>query len=107
MYASGEMRMAANSLLGDIKTGYFNRVVSLLGNVFTLEMGIINVKVDLLKTMFGAGGALAGEFITTLSLATFISNIVIDTGDFVKQVAYTQGYAELSANASASSEPTA
>lgn len=97
MYASGEMRMAANSLLGDIKTGYFNRVVSLLGNVFTLEMGIINVKVDLLKTMFGAGGALAGEFITTLSLATFISNIVIDTGDFVKQVAYTQGYAELSA----------
>ena len=29
-------------------------------------------------------------------MATFISNIVIDMGDFVKQTAYTQGYAEIS-----------
>ena len=96
-YASGEMRMAANSLLGDIKSGYFNRVISLLGNIFSLEMGIISVKTDLMEELFGAGGALAGEALTTLSLAAFISNLVIDTGDFVRQVAYTQGYAELAA----------
>lgn len=40
---------------------------------------------------------LFGDAFSTIKFATFVSNIVVDMGDFVKQAAYTQGYGELSA----------
>mgnify|MGYP000560799854 CR=1 FL=1 len=55
------------------------------------------MKIDetVFREFIGEGGELFLEAVGTLKLATFISNIVVDTGDFVKQAAYTQGYAEL------------
>lgn len=90
------MRMAAYLLLDDIKNGYYNHIVSILGNVFKLEEDLICTDFDVWSTAFGAGGEVIGEAISTIKLAAFIDNIIVDTGDFVNQVAYTQGYAEIS-----------
>lgn len=95
-YASDDMRLAAFSLLDDIKNGYLNRVVRIFGNIFTLDKDILTADIDLWEETLGANGALFGEALSTISLGAFVSNIIIDTGDFVKKAAYVQGYAELS-----------
>ncbi len=98
---SFEMRLAAYQLLDEINNGYYNRVVSILTNVVDLGKGFMYMDKSMLQTFLeeqglsASGAGLFMDAIGTLSLATTISNLVIDTGDFVKQVAYTQGYAEL------------
>ena len=99
---SWEMRLAAYQLLDDINNGYWKRIQSILGNIMTLAQGFVYTDKSMISTFMeeyiGVSGdttALFGDALATLKLATFISNIVVDTGDFVKQVAYTQGYAEL------------
>ena len=92
---SFEMRLAAYSLLDEIENGYMNKLKSILLNGISLENGIMEIDETIFKELVGEGGEIFLEAIGTLKLATFISNIVVDTGDFVKQAAYTQGYAEL------------
>ncbi len=100
---SAEMRIAAYQLLDDINNGYYKRVVSIFGNVFELADGFIYTdksKIRYALEQMGvseSGSGLLTDAFATLKLAAFISNIVADAGDFVKQAAYTQGYAELSA----------
>lgn len=99
---SFEMRLAAYMLLDEINNGYYNKVVAILGDIIDGGIDIMYIDKSLLQTYLeskGVGniGALVGEAVGTINLAAFISNIVIDAGDFVKQAAYTQGYAELSA----------
>ena len=99
---SFEMRLAAYQILDDINNGYFNRVISIIGNCFELADGFIYTDKTKLQYalegmgMSSEGSSLLNSAFKTIKLATYISNIVVDTGDFVKQVAYTQGYAELS-----------
>lgn len=101
---STDMRLAAWYLLDDIENGYWNKFVSALGHIFTFETGLIESKLVLDKSIFetaaaGMGAESIGTFLVnavgTLTLATFLTNIVVDIGDFVEQVAKTQGYAEL------------
>ena len=94
--ASGDMRMAAYLLLDDIDNGYYNRIVGIIGNVLKLGQDFLTVDYKIWKDLFGAGGELFGEALGTIKLGVFISNIVVDTGDFVNQVSYTLGYGELS-----------
>ncbi len=99
---SMEMRIAAYQLHDDIENGYFNEIKSILSNFIDMELGMIYLDKGMLKTyleshgMSTTGVGLLGEALGTLSLATVITNIVIDTGDFTKQAAYTSAYAELS-----------
>ena len=94
---SFEMRYAAYSLLDEINNGYWNKVHNLLTNCFLFETGMLTMTLDfnMWEHYLGEQGILFGDALATLSLATFVSNIVVDAGDFVKQAAYTQGYAEL------------
>lgn len=98
---SFEMRLAAYQLLDEINNGYYNRIVSILMNVVDLAKGFMYMDKSMLQTFLeeqglsASGAGLFMDAIGTLSLATTISNLVINTGYFVKQVAYTQGYAEL------------
>lgn len=91
-----EMRMAAWSLLDDIDNGYMNKLKGIIANCFNLEKDLIVGSTDMWKEYFGDNGEIFGDALSTIKLAVFISNIVINTGDFVNQAAYTQGYAELS-----------
>ena len=93
---SGDMRMAAYLLLDDINNGYYNRIVGILGNVLKMGQDFITVDYNIWKDLFGASGELFGDALATIKLGVFISNIVVDTGDFVNQVSYTLGYGELS-----------
>jgi uncharacterized protein YjdB len=54
------------------------------------------VDFDAWKSVFGEslGGDISGA-LGTYKLGVFVSNLIIDTGDFVKQTSYTKGYAEL------------
>lgn len=92
---SFEMRLAAYSLLDEIKNGYMNKLKSILLNGISLANGIMEIDKTIFKELVGKGGEISLDSLGTIKLATFISNIVVDTGDFVKQAAYTQGYAEL------------
>lgn len=94
---SFEMRLAAYSLLDEIENGYMNKLKSILLNSFEMVNGIMEIDTTVFNKLVGEGGEIFLEALSTIKLATFISNIIVDTGDFVKQVAYTQGYAELSA----------
>lgn len=102
---SYEMRIAAKSLLNDINNGYWNNIQKIIKDIFKITKDTVESELVLDKTALTAieeslgvdsFGKVFAEAMGTITLATFISNIVIDAGDFVKQVAYTQGYAELS-----------
>ena len=95
-YVSDDMRMAASSLLDEIKSGYFNHIVSILDSTLEYVDGMISVDKSKWEYFFGDNGAVFGDALATIKIATFIDNIVVDTGDFVNKVSYTLGYAELS-----------
>lgn len=88
---SGEMRMAAEQLYDEIENGYYKQIQSMLLDCYDKSKKTLKITTlcDLIDN--ATGGALE-----LLKLATFISNIIIDVGDFSRQAAYTQGYAELS-----------
>ena len=85
------MRLAANSLLNDIDNKYKELVLHFCGNVFDLTLGVCDY--ELWTELLGES---VGDFFATYRLAVVLSNMVIDTGDFCKQTAYAQGYAQLS-----------
>lgn len=95
-----DMRIAAKQLKNEIDNGYFSKIRSLIGNVFEFVDGVGILDKEKIKNFLKENGFNPLDKLTTalkdLELATFISNIVIDMGDFVKQTAYTQGYAEIS-----------
>lgn len=99
---SKEMRIAAYQLHDDIENGYFNEIRSILSNFIDMGVSLIYLDKGLLETylqthgMSTVGVGLLGEALGTLTLGTVISNIIIDAGDFTKQAAYTEAYAELS-----------
>lgn len=93
---SFEMRLAAYSLLNEIENGYFNKIKSIIGNFISLESSVLEVNKTIMNGILGTGGELLYGALNTIKLGVYISNIVIDMGDYVKQAAYTQGYAELS-----------
>ncbi len=88
---SGEMRIAAKQLYDEIENGYYKQIQSMLITCYNTATEALDI--DGLEKMIdnATGGALS-----LIKLATFVSNIIIDTGDFTRQAAYTQGYAELS-----------
>lgn len=101
-YVSNDMRAAAKSLLDDMENGYYKVIKDILHNCGKTAADVYFTTLDtslmkeLLKEAFGTN--IAGNItnaMSTLKLATFVSNIVVDMGDFVEQAAYTQGYAEL------------
>ena len=91
---SYDMKLAAQSLLDDIKNGYKKITDDILVNVFkyTKDTTEMLVDYDAWKNFFGEDIANGWK---TYKLGVFISNLMIDTGDFVKQTSYTKGYAEL------------
>ncbi|MCD8089835.1 MAG: leucine-rich repeat protein [Clostridiales bacterium] len=96
------MRVAAYDLLDDIKTGYFEKVYYLISDIIKTGVNTIYIDKGVLETLLTENGAsgiydLANGAASTIKLATFISNLVVDTGSWVKEAAYTQGYAELAA----------
>lgn len=99
---STDMRVAAYQLHDEIKNGYFNKTKSILSNFISMGLDFMYLDKGMLETYLEShsisttGAGLLGDAMATITLATVISNIVIDAGDFVKQAAYTQGYAELS-----------
>lgn len=82
------MRIAAYQLHDEIENGWENKMLSTLTNCMSFEKDLI---------CLNASSTAFSEATATISLASFVSNIVVDTGDFVKQAAYTSSYAELSA----------
>ena len=87
---SFEMRVAAQSLLDDIEHGYIRKVKSIFDNCCTLAIDVAETaevlyEIESLSTAIG-----------TLTVGVVVSNIIIDTGSEVKEIAYTLGYAELS-----------
>ena len=100
---SWEMRYAAYLLLEEIESGYFNKISSIVVEIMDFTKNMVYMDQSMLETYLSAhnisttGVGLLGDAIGTITLSTIISNIVVNMGDFVKQVAYTQGYAELGA----------
>jgi hypothetical protein len=98
---SKEMRIAAYQLLDDIENGYYNEIKSILSNFITFGTDILFLDKSLLKSYLESKGLstvasdLIGGAIKDLTIATVISNLICDTGDFVKQAAYTMSYAEI------------
>ncbi len=89
---TGEMRIAAKKLYDEIEKGYLERFKSILRSSIDLTSNIFDV--NILKSVIGELGA---DAFKTINLAAYIVNTFVNVGDFVRQAAYTQGYAELSA----------
>lgn len=88
---SGEMRIAAKQLYDEIENGYYKQIKRMLLDCYDTAKEALDIT-SLDKILDSATGGAT----TLLKLATFVSNIIIDAGDFTRQAAYTQGYAELS-----------
>lgn len=97
--ATYAMRVAAYSLLDDIENKYKKITEDILLNVFTFSKDTYKIltNFNVWKSIFKdtVGGNIS-QALLTYKLSVFISNLAIDTEDFVKQTAYTQGYAQLS-----------
>ena len=96
--ASYDMKLAAMSLLDDINNGYKKLTDDILVKTFKFSKDTFETVVDsdMWKSIFGdcIGGDISGA-LKTYKLAVFISNVIVNTGDFVKQTSYTKGYAEI------------
>ena len=55
---SFEMRLAAYSLLNEIKNGYMNKLKSILSNCISLEKGIMKIDETVFREFIGEGGEL-------------------------------------------------
>lgn len=98
---SADMRKAASRLVDEIYNGYEVRIKKILYNLFKeytefdemLDTDIIK----LLPKDQGLGEDVTlGGALSTIKLATYILNLGVDIGSFVKEAFYLQGYAELS-----------
>ena len=92
------MKIAAESLLEDINTQYKRLTDDILRNTFDFAKDTAELvfDFDFLESVMGKNiGGFIGEILGTYKLGVAISNMVINTGDFVKQTSYTQGYAQL------------
>ena len=100
---SFEMRLAAYRIEYELKTGYYYQLTSILGDIMDFGVDVLYTDKSIVSEYLNKAGissettGLFGDAFSTIKFATFVSNIVVDMGDFVKQAAYTQGYGELSA----------
>ena len=100
---SFEMRLAAYRIEYELKTGYYYQLTSILGDIMDFGVDMLYTDKSIVSEYLNKAGissettGLFGDAFSTIKFATFVSNIVVDMGDFVKQAAYTQGYGELSA----------
>lgn len=97
------MRLAAYRIEYELKTGYYYQLTSILGDIMDFGVDVLYTDKSIVSEYLNKAGissettGLFGDAFSTIKFATFVSNIVVDMGDFVKQAAYTQGYGELSA----------
>lgn len=101
---SPELRSAADAIIDEMENGYRNRIMSIFGNALEFGEGMLFTNKSLMRIALEKAGVseafseVFGGALSTLSFGTFVSNIVVDMGDLVKQAAYTQAYAELGAS---------
>lgn len=99
---SFEMRLAAYRIEYELKTGYYYQLTSALGDIMDFGEDMLYTDKSIVSKYLNKVGVSSettgsfGDAFSTIKFATFVSNIVVDMGDFVKQAAYTQGYGELS-----------
>lgn len=98
-YMTSSMRAAAYFLKDDMEHAYLNSGISILLSSIKLsdDLKIIELGTnDLQSWLEEIGKTGLAEAIETINIARKLANVVIDTGEFVKNAAYTQGYAQLS-----------
>lgn len=91
-----ELRAAAYFLQDEVKSGYFTPIKNLLlhslKNASALQNSIQEVKIEK-----GELDNLLGEASLTIEIGAFCVNLLVDMGGLVKNAAYTNGYAYLTA----------
>ncbi len=98
---SFDMRVAACQLLDDIDNGYWNKLRSMCVDTMKFSYDMLSSDSSMVKDYLKKQGVSSetlgtfGEATKLLDIGVYISNMVVDTGDFVNQIAYTLGYAEL------------
>lgn len=98
-----ELRAAAYFLQDEVKSGYFTPIRNLLlhslKNAAKLQSSIQEGKTENaeLEIENGELGSLLGDAVLTIGIGTFCVNLLVDMGGLVKNAAYTNGYAYLTA----------
>lgn len=91
-----ELRAAAYFLQDEVKSGYFTPIKNLLlhslKNASALQNSIQEVKIEK-----GELDNLLGEASLTIEIGAFCVNLLVDMGGLVKNAAYANGYAYLTA----------
>lgn len=105
---SADLRLAANQILDEMNNGYFALIDDVMCEYFDILYDVTDDLVygdegGIVKAILKESGTELvkpdviplGDALTTIKLAAYISNMFVDMGSFVKEVAYTQAYAEL------------
>ena len=89
-----EMRLAALELIETMESGYLKNVTDIMNNVFKLTVTETTLIVDF-NAIKAIGSDVLGDVLLNVSIASFVTNLMIDIGDLTKDANETEGMAEL------------
>lgn len=94
-YVGADMRYAADLLLTEIETGWYTPIVKTVTDAYNLVVS--DDAISLVAKSAGCTGFadVFGGAKSYITLSVFMSNLILDAGDFSKQVWYTCSFAEL------------